>query len=72
MISHSHLDHVAGLAHVSPDLGGISRQKLVYGTESTIEAIKTSIFNNLVRHWPLHHSDGLNSTSWLLASSHSG
>jgi 3',5'-cyclic-nucleotide phosphodiesterase len=52
LISHAHLDHVAGLVIASP----ASRPIKVYGSAKTIEILKDHIFNWQV--WPNFGNDG--------------
>ncbi len=48
LVSHCHLDHVSGLAMVSPDITGPETQKSVWGLDSTIGGLQASVFNNVV------------------------
>jgi len=52
LITHSHLDHVAGLAFLSETLAccGAQRPVTVTSTAAVVDALKTSVFNNVV--WP--------------------
>ena len=52
LISHSHLDHVTGLAFLSETLAccGARRPVTVASTEPIVDALKKSVFNNVV--WP--------------------
>ncbi len=50
-ITHSHLDHVCGLAFMADNLFDlIDRPMLIHGTAETLEAIRTHIFNWKI--WP--------------------
>ncbi len=50
-VTHSHLDHVAGIALLA-DMTGNARQQpiTVYGTPATLQALHQHLFNNLI--WP--------------------
>jgi cAMP phosphodiesterase len=50
-LTHSHLDHIAGVPFIA-DAVGASRDKplLVYGTATTLDALKQHILNNVI--WP--------------------
>src|SRR5215510_4665222 len=52
LISHSHLDHVAGLAFLTETMAccGAQRPVTVTGTAPVVEALQKSVFNNVV--WP--------------------
>src|SRR5262245_20751620 len=52
LITHSHLDHVAGLAFLSETLAccGARRPVTVASTTPVVDALKTAVFNNVV--WP--------------------
>jgi ribonuclease BN (tRNA processing enzyme) len=52
LVSHSHLDHVAGLAYLTETLAccGASRPVTIVSLEPVVDAIRTAIFNNVV--WP--------------------
>ncbi|TQS35369.1 hypothetical protein Golomagni_04214 [Golovinomyces magnicellulatus] len=49
LITHPHLDHISGLVVNSSSLLG-TRPKIIAGLPSTISALKTHIFNNVI--WP--------------------
>lgn len=49
LITHPHLDHISGLVVNTAGLGGL-RPKRLAGLPSTIAALKTHIFNNVI--WP--------------------
>lgn len=53
LISHPHLDHIAGLVLNSP----IDEKKVILGTDTTIDAIRDHIFNNTI--WPNYGSEGI-------------
>ena len=50
--THSHLDHVAGLPLLVDSIFDTLRKQplMVYGTQATIDALQTHIFNNVI--WP--------------------
>jgi cAMP phosphodiesterase len=50
LITHPHLDHVSGFVVNTASLPGSSRPKRVAALPSTIQALKTHIFNNII--WP--------------------
>src|SRR5215467_13995380 len=52
LISHPHLDHVVGLAFLTETLAccGFKRPVTVTSTSPIVDALRTSIFNNVV--WP--------------------
>lgn len=52
LITHSHLDHVAGLAYLAEAFacGGPSRPVTVAGIGPVVEALRASVFNNVL--WP--------------------
>ena len=52
LISHSHLDHVAGLAFLTETLAccGAQRPVTVTSTAPVVEALRAAVFNNVV--WP--------------------
>lgn len=52
LISHSHLDHVAGLAFLTETLAccGSDRPVTITSLEPIVDAMRTSIFNNIA--WP--------------------
>jgi ribonuclease BN (tRNA processing enzyme) len=52
VVSHSHLDHIAGLAFLTETLActNASRPVTVAGVEPVVHALRTSVFNNVV--WP--------------------
>jgi ribonuclease BN (tRNA processing enzyme) len=52
LVSHAHLDHVAGLAFLTESLAccGVPRTITVASTEPVVEALRSSVFNNVV--WP--------------------
>jgi ribonuclease BN (tRNA processing enzyme) len=50
-LTHSHMDHVAGLPLLADSMFGVHDEPIVvHGQEKTIEAIKTHIFNWVI--WP--------------------
>ena len=50
-LTHSHMDHVAGLPLLVDAVGGLrSRPLTVHALDATIDALRTHIFNNLI--WP--------------------
>jgi ribonuclease BN (tRNA processing enzyme) len=52
LVSHSHLDHIAGLAFLTETLACCQAERpvIVTATEPVIEALRSSVFNNVV--WP--------------------
>src|SRR5581483_9101814 len=52
LLSHSHLDHIAGLAFLTETLAcwGSRRPVMVTSTAPVIEALRTAVFNNVL--WP--------------------
>jgi ribonuclease BN (tRNA processing enzyme) len=51
LLTHSHLDHVRGLAHLADNVfGRRDRPILVYSIEPVLEALKGSLLNNVL--WP--------------------
>lgn len=52
LVSHTHLDHVVGLAFLADLLAcrDVTRPVIVSSLESVVDALRTSVFNNLV--WP--------------------
>lgn len=51
LLTHSHLDHVRGLAHLADNMfGRRDRPILVYSVEPILEALKGSLLNNVL--WP--------------------
>lgn len=52
LVTHSHLDHVAGLAFLTESLAccGSDRPVTVTSLETVVEALRTSVFNNVT--WP--------------------
>jgi ribonuclease BN (tRNA processing enzyme) len=52
LISHSHLDHTVGLAFLTETLACVdaSRPVIVNSLEPVVDALRTSVFNNVV--WP--------------------
>jgi ribonuclease BN (tRNA processing enzyme) len=52
LLSHSHLDHVAGLAFLAETLayGGRKKPLTLAGAEPVVDALRTGVFNNIV--WP--------------------
>jgi ribonuclease BN (tRNA processing enzyme) len=52
LLSHSHLDHIAGLAFLTETLAacGTRRPVTVISVEPVVEALRTAVFNNVV--WP--------------------
>ncbi|MFQ5848270.1 MAG: MBL fold metallo-hydrolase [Candidatus Methylomirabilales bacterium] len=51
LLTHSHLDHVRGLAHLADNaFGRRDRPILVYSIEPVLEALKGSLLNNVL--WP--------------------
>ena len=55
LISHAHLDHIAGLVIASPD----DSKKVIFGTEDSIEDLKHFIFNWKI--WPNFADQGTKS-----------
>ena len=57
LISHPHLDHVAGLAINTASFQHTASRKVIAGLPSTVEAIKEHVFNDIM--WPnLSDEDG--------------
>jgi ribonuclease BN (tRNA processing enzyme) len=52
LVSHSHLDHIAGLAYLSDTLasGGVRRPLTLASLEPVVEVLRGAVFNNVV--WP--------------------
>ncbi len=52
LVSHSHLDHIAGLAFLTETLACCQARRpiMVTGTEPIIHAMRTAVFNNVL--WP--------------------
>ncbi|MFQ5988332.1 MAG: MBL fold metallo-hydrolase [Candidatus Methylomirabilales bacterium] len=51
LLTHSHLDHVRGLCHLADNVfGRRDRPVLVYSIEPVLQALKTSLLNNVL--WP--------------------
>lgn len=52
LVSHAHLDHIAGLAFLTETLAcaPAARPVTVAGVEPVVQALRTSVFNNVV--WP--------------------
>jgi len=52
LITHSHLDHVKGLANLADNLlvSGKGKSITVYGLESVLEALRRHLFNGII--WP--------------------
>lgn len=51
LLTHSHLDHVRGLAHLADNMFGRRTQPIgVYSLESVLEGLKISLLNNVL--WP--------------------
>ena len=52
LVSHSHLDHIAGLAFLTETLActNATRPVVVTSVEPVVEALRTGVFNNVV--WP--------------------
>ncbi len=51
LLTHSHLDHVRGLAHLADNMFGRRTRPIgVYSVESVLEGLKVSLLNNVL--WP--------------------
>ena len=51
LLTHSHLDHVRGLAHLADNMFGRRVEPIgVYSVESVLEGLKISLLNNIL--WP--------------------
>ena len=50
LITHPHMDHIAGFVVNTASIQGPARAKRLAGLPSTIDAFKTHIFNNII--WP--------------------
>lgn len=51
LLTHSHLDHVRGLAHLADNVFGRRAEPIgVYSVESVLEGLKVSLLNNVL--WP--------------------
>lgn len=51
LLTHSHLDHVRGLCHLADNVFGRRERPIsVYSIEPVLEALKTSLLNNVL--WP--------------------